>query len=790
MLKMKALKSEMAKAVLALGIAGATPVFAQEIDDTIVANPEPVPQTEVVSNYSRDWYNPEIPENVLYGLLLLAIAGSAYSLHRKTEGTAMRTVALAVGFAAVANPQNVLDEYRTLPTVIPVFVDTSMSVGDRAPTVEEAFTELETRLASLGPVTIRRIEFGHDEESRARPGTHLSGVLESTLDTIPRDQLGAVFVISDGVVSDQSHLLDIEGLQVPVHALIVGHDEEEDFFVKIEESPQIGIVGEEQEITFRIVDGRTPDGDTLRANVDVYYGGEFVRTMNVRVNEDQTLALSDLTSDGLRLGQNLIEFAIRGIQGPEVAAMDRDGDGAPDEVTLVNNRITTAIEGISSDIRVLLLTGEPHAGTRLWRTMLTNDSNVNLTHLGFLRPPSKEDATPLRDLATVAFPVGEILRDRIDEFDMVIIDNFSFNGVIPLEYFGDIREYVENGGGLLVVGAEDLAAPNSISNTMLGDILPIIPAGSTIDERFVPQISEDGYRHPIGRILSESGNGNQNWGPWYSLVSGVARDGATVLMTDGSANPLLALDRVGEGRVVVLGSDQNAIWASNHQGGGPAVSLYRSLSGWLTGVQRYEEENLTLRQEDGQIVIELQTMADAAEPIIITAPSGEEIEVLPEEQSLGLFVARIPADERGAYRARRTSDPTAQAYVGFGFADQNEIQNVISETEILRPLSDATEGITARISDVSGTFQMPTVLAANNAEAIDAAVDPMMVNMTTRQELIGTERKPMLPGWLYAMAFAGALLYSFKPKDKGLASWATSPFNRNKSASEPTPPSA
>lgn len=791
MLKSKALKLEMAKAVLALGIAGATPVFAQDNDAAPVTTDTETSALTLVSGQEyRDWYNPEIPQNVLFGLMLLAMAGVGYSAARKSDGTLARAVALGVGFAAIANPQNVVDEYRTLPTIIPVFVDQSQSVGGRAPNVEQAFKELETKLASLGPVTIRRVEFGNDDDSRAKPGTHFAGTLQSAMDSIPRDQFGGAFVISDGVISDQSRFLDVGNITAPVNALIVGHEQEQDFYVRIDEAPQIGIVGQEQEIKFSIIDGKTRDSQDLNVEVELYYAGELIKTINVPVNQMQTLKLSDLHEDGLEIGQNLVEIAIRDVHGSRVALMDRDGDGKPDEVSMDNNRIITTIEGIDSDINVLLLSGAPYQGTRLWRDILLTDSSVSLTHLSFIRPPAKEDATPLRDLATVAFPVQEILRDKIDEFDMIIIDSYTYNGVIPPQYFGDIRKYVENGGSLLVDGAEALAAPNSLSNSPLGDILPLIPSDSTVDQAFVPQISDMGLRHPVGRTIGQAGHGE--WGPWYSLVDSTPRDGATVLMTDQNDRPLMALSYVGKGRVAELVSDQNFVWASGHRGGGPAASLYRGMAGWLTGAQRYKEENLTLRQSEGDIVIELQTMKEEGEPVIITSPSGVETEVMPEQVSPGLFVARIPADEKGAYSAQRKSNPNAQAYAGSGYDDQVEIQNVISETEILRPLSDNTNGETVRITDVDGALHVPTIYAADDTalQGPDGPTDPVVVNMTEKREPVGSQRSPMIPGWLYALMFAGALLYSFKPRDKSHGEWGSSLLRLNRNNKGPGAPNA
>ena len=47
---------------------------------------------------------------------------------------------------------------------------------------------------------------------------------------------------------------------------------------------------------------------------------------------------------------------------------------------------------------MLLVSGEPHAGERTWRNLLKSDASVDLVHFTILRPPEKQDGTPINEL--------------------------------------------------------------------------------------------------------------------------------------------------------------------------------------------------------------------------------------------------------------------------------------------------------------------------------------------------------------------------------------------------------
>ena len=78
---------------------------------------------------------------------------------------------------------------------------------------------------------------------------------------------------------------------------------------------------------------------------------------------------------------------------------------------------------------MLLVSGAPNQGERVWRRLLKADPSVDLVHFTILRPPDKDDTTPLNELALIAFPVRELFQEKVDQFDLIILDGFENRGI-------------------------------------------------------------------------------------------------------------------------------------------------------------------------------------------------------------------------------------------------------------------------------------------------------------------------------------------------------------------------
>ncbi len=162
----------------------------------------------------------------------------------------------------------------------------------------------------------------------------------------------------------------------------------------------------------------------------------------------------------------------------------------PRELTLVNNRAVVVVNGVRDRLRVLLVSGEPHAGERVWRNLLKSDPSVDLVHFTILRPPEKQDGTPIRELSLIAFPIRELFDTKLEDFDLIIFDRYSQRGVIPEAYLENVVRYVQNGGALLEAAGPNFGTPMSLSRSPLGAILPAEPTGEVYEEGFKPQVTD------------------------------------------------------------------------------------------------------------------------------------------------------------------------------------------------------------------------------------------------------------------------------------------------------------
>ena len=190
--------------------------------------------------------------------------------------------------------------------------------------------------------------------------------------------------------------------------------------------------------------------------------------------------------------------------GPNIVEIE----AAPieNELTTVNNRAVVSIDGVRDKLRVLLVSGEPHAGERTWRNLLKSDASVDLVHFTILRPPEKQDGTPINELSLIAFPTRELFVEKIEDFDLIIFDRYQHRGVLPILYYDYIAQYVEKGGALLIAAGPEHAGQDSIAMTPLASVLPAQPTGQVHQSAFYPRLSEAGKKHPVTRGLEGSGD--------------------------------------------------------------------------------------------------------------------------------------------------------------------------------------------------------------------------------------------------------------------------------------------
>ncbi len=682
---------------------------------------------------------PILPLWLLAGLAALCALALLPAALRRARGVWWRAAAFALILGALAQPRIVEQTRETRPDIALLLVDRSDSTrvaANHAASIEAARRNIEARLGRMRDVELRVVEIPEG----GNQGTRAFAALERALADIPAARLAGVMLLSDGQVHDvPPDGIWAPGEGVPLHLLMPGRQGETDRRIRLIEAPGFGIVGRSAELRLIIEDlgVARPEG---MAQLTLRRDGTAPITEAVPIGREHRITLP-------------IERA-----GPSV--IDLVAETRPGEVSDVNNRVVVTLNGVRDRLRVLLVSGEPHAGQRTWRRLLKADPGVDLVHFTILRPPEKDDLTPLNELALIAFPVRELFQVKLREFDLVVFDRFANRGILPPIYMRNIAEYVRAGGALLVSVGPEFVGPTSLAATPLGAVLParpLNPQQAIIEQAYRPRISGAGARHPVteGMPGGNTGMAEPSWGRWYRTIRAEPRAG-TILMEGAAGAPLLMLDRVGQGRVALMLSDHIWLWSRGHDGGGPQQELLRRTAHWLMREPELEEEDLTARIEAGRLSITRRSLDASAPPeVTITAPDGSTRRMPLSPGTGGRATAEASAEAPGLWQV---SDGRRQAFAAAMPANPPEFNDLRSEPSRLLGMVHATGGAARWVGEGAGVPEIRPVSAGRDAQGSG------WIGLRKREDhsVTGIAALPLLPPWLMLPLLLGAAILAWR----------------------------
>ena len=688
---------------------------------------------------------PLLPWTAIALLGAASVLALGLGLLRRARGLVWRAIALAILLAALVNPSAVEEQRSPQRDIAIVVVDDSPSqrIGDRQRATETALASLKDRLARERDLDLRVIRAGKPQLGAGYDGTRLFNALDRAMSEVPRQRLAGVVMITDGQVHDvptgDAKALR-EAVGAPLHVLLSGQPDEGDRRLVVNQAPSFGLVGKELKLTIRVEDlaessPKKPQGGNSQARVTWRKDGGTPHPVIVPVDRD--VALPVTIDHG---GPNVIELEV---------------EPGAQELTLDNNRAVVVVNGVRDRLRVLLVSGEPHAGERVWRNILKSDPSVDLVHFTILRPPEKQDGTPIRELSLIAFPIRELFDVKLDEFDLIIFDRYSRRGVIPQAYLENVARYVRNGGAFLEAAGPSFGTPLSLARTPLGTILPTEPTGDVFEEGFKAQITDIGRRHPVTEELSGAGapGSEPTWGRWFRQVEAHVHHGTT-LMSGDHGDPLLVLDRVGKGRVAQLLSDQMWFWARGFEGGGPEAELLRRLAYWLMKEPDLEENDLRAVVEGDRLTITRQSLEPDDHPVTVTAPDGSTRSLTLSPDTGGRSIGSLPIGEMGLYRV---SDGNRTALAAAGPLNPTEFADVRTTPEKLTPVVEATGGGIFWVG--SGTIPEIRRVSPDRAAA---GRNWMGLRANGDYTVTGFSEVPLLPGIAALMLIVGGLLAAWR----------------------------
>jgi len=664
----------------------------------------------------------------------------AFGVLRRARGLLWRAIAMAILLTALVNP-SIIEEQRSPQrdtAIIVVDESPSQRIGQRQQATDEALAALSDRLGHERDLDVRVIRAGKPQPGAGDDGTRLFTALTRAMSDVPRERLAGVVMITDGQVHDvpADAKAASETIGAPLHILLSGQPDEADRRLVVGQAPSFGLVGKELQLKIRVEDlPEKKDTAIGQAVVTWRKDGGPPQRVTIPVGRDVPLTLP--IDHG---GPNILEL---------------EAEPGPRELTLDNNRAVVVVNGVRDRLRVLLVSGEPHAGERVWRNILKSDASVDLVHFTILRPPEKQDGTPIRELSLIAFPIRELFDVKLDEFDLIIFDRYSRRGVIPQAYLENVARYVRKGGAFLEAAGPSFGTPLSLSRTPLGTVLPSEPTGDVYGEGFKPQLTDLGRRHPVTEDLPGAGptGGQPTWGRWFRQVDSRVQRGTTVMSGD-RGEPLLVLDRVGQGRVAQLLSDQMWFWARGFEGGGPQAELLRRLAYWLMKEPDLEENDLRATVEGDRIVVTRQSLEPNDRPVTVTAPDGSSRSLTLTPESGGRSSGSLPITEMGLYHV---TDGTRAALAAAGPLNPVEFADVRTTPNKLAPVVTATGGGIFW----AGAGNIPEVRRVS-PDRTAAGRNWMGLRANGDYTITGFSEMPLLPGIAALLLIVGGLLAAWR----------------------------
>jgi hypothetical protein len=665
-------------------------------------------------------------------LLLLAGGGFIVGLlawWRRSPDFYARGAFLLFLALLLLSPVIVHEVRQALPDKLVVVLDQSpsQSIAKRNDTADKILAHIKDELKKMPGTELDVIPAGQDPESLKDQNTSAFSALKEGLASLPTGQIAGTVFITDGQVHDVPPELKAFAKAAPFHTVLTGKKDEFDRRITVVEAPKYGMLSQDVTIKIRVDDTGTTSAPAM---VDIRQDGELIGHNDVTTGkvESYTFKLD-------HPGQNVFEFSV---------------PAAPEEMTPINNTAAIIINGVRDRLHVLLVSGMPHIGERAWRDLLKSDPSIDLVHFTILRSPTSMDNTPSKELSLIAFPVDELFEHKIRDFDLIIFDKYAQYGLLQPQYFSNIASFVKNGGAFLMAMGSD-RPEESLFQTALSDILPVTPKPedqTIMTGSYVPQLTDTGKTHPVTGDLGT----NKAWGPWMTQAD-VVRARGDVLMTGLKGEPLLLLDKVEDGRVAVLTSDNIWLWSKGVSGGGPYADLLRHVAHWLMKEPELEEDYIKADAKGNVITVSQRSMTSDPKPITLRHPDGKEETITLTPQEPGWAGAKITADQNGIYRF---SNGSKIAFAIIGTAMSEEFSDVHTTEEKLKPVVDATKGAMIWYNE-NPNFTLSKVRSGRMGGS-----DWIGVKDNRAYRVMSVASAPLLPNWLSLLLILAGLIFVWR----------------------------
>jgi uncharacterized membrane protein len=552
------------------------------------------------------------------GAVLLALSLSAWSVRRQRRFSVrallftLRALAALGVLIVVLQPAVQLRNVTLIPNHVVLLVDRSRSMAVRedrqGPSrLRRAVTMLARSKGRIASWRRRRVvdrySFGgpvlpiQGDPARLEakePVTRIRSALARVRQLYKGKDLAGVVLVSDGIDNGRFGVRALSadarrflaGLDAPVHTVWVGSPTIKDVAVTEVHSDAFAFVR-----------------NAVRVEADVTVHGLTLDRLPVQLEE---LSGGVVAQKEIKLEPGRASYRARFDFVPQrvgryvytVSTPVQAGEALPG-----NNHRSFVVKVIRDRIRVLQVCGRPSWDERFLRRLLKRDPNIDLISFFILRTPTDLSLVPTSELSLIPFPTEELFEKELGSFDLVLLQNFNYRPYGIGIYLPHLRRFVEQGGGLAMIGGSLSFSSGGYHGTPVGQVLPVEllpdtgnPRHLVAEEDFRPRLTPEGKKHPILQLGNTARETAQLLGALpplagVNLVAGPV-EGATVLAThpvlrDAKRQPLpvLATREVLKGRTLALTTDSSWHWAFHTVGAGGTRQAYdrfwRNAIRWL-----------------------------------------------------------------------------------------------------------------------------------------------------------------------------------------------------------------
>ena len=549
-------------------------------------------------------------------------------LYYKIKSLYLRILTFLVFFIFILNPKIEKRHSEYHKDIVILVSDMTQSVVEtkKASEVLSIYKSLSDQLTNMDDIEQINIKLANNKETgkynEEEIKTYLFKEVNNVIKNINIERLSGIIVITDGQIHDFHNYNKILS-KIPIHFILVGNKNEKDRILQTANVPKYSVLGKKYEVKINILDNI--DKENLKT--DFYLNNKLIDTKFLSPNKEHKIPLPKLST-----GKNILE-----IKTEETNI----------EISKLNNYKIHEINGIQDKLKVMLISGEPNMGLRNLRNILNSDPNIELLHFTILRPPTKRDLTPVKELSLIPFPTQELFAADISKFNLIIFDQYGLQGILPNKYLDNISKFVISGGALLDIVGKKHLTKDSLINSPIKQILPTNPLESISNNKFRAELTKLGKRHPITNNLKNNYT-EKPWGEWSNYTKSQLISGKALLHYNDS--PLLVVDNVGKGRVAQILSNESWVWQKSLNDKGPLIQLMRNTIQWLLKNPKLEENSFSFYQENNSIKIRLNSISTGDISTKIISPNKKSISLVLKDAGNGIYEGEFKARERGKYQ--------------------------------------------------------------------------------------------------------------------------------------------